>query len=273
VKRERMFRIGAAGVIGSVMALGAVPSVSAVAKIHPAGVVLQQSDGTPIADATVTIDFDGQKTTARTGPDGVLPIVLVAEGGPGVGKVVRTGDGKVRLIGDGSGRITWVGGPVGGQTFAAKDGELTVDVPVELERVPTARDPWAILQQTPGVLIDRINVGDMSWPRRATRRHFESSGRNSSRAPNGRSSRRGSWGRTWVPTGQIIAWASSSGTSCPSRRRSPLKIASGLNVRGSCCRSLRRARAAWRRARRLYCRHRGRPGHRQCRRRWCCRRR
>jgi hypothetical protein len=30
---------------------------------------------------------------------------------------------------------------------------------VELEKVPSGRDPWVILQQTPGVLVDRINVG------------------------------------------------------------------------------------------------------------------
>lgn len=30
---------------------------------------------------------------------------------------------------------------------------------LELEKLPTTRDPWAILQQTPGVLLDRINVG------------------------------------------------------------------------------------------------------------------
>jgi hypothetical protein len=162
VKRERMFRIGVAGVVGIVTALGAVPRVFAVAKIHPVGVVLQQSDGTPIADATVTIDFEGQETTARTGPDGVLPIVLVADGAQGVGKVGRTGDGKVKLIGDGSGRIRWVGGPAGGEVFAVKDGKLTVEIPVELERIPAASDPWAILQQTPGVLIDRINIGDMN---------------------------------------------------------------------------------------------------------------
>ncbi len=29
---------------------------------------------------------------------------------------------------------------------------------VELEKIPTARDPWAILSQTPGVLVDRVNV-------------------------------------------------------------------------------------------------------------------
>ena len=30
---------------------------------------------------------------------------------------------------------------------------------MEVEKIPTARDPWAILEKTPGVLTDRINVG------------------------------------------------------------------------------------------------------------------
>jgi Carboxypeptidase regulatory-like domain len=30
---------------------------------------------------------------------------------------------------------------------------------VDLVKIPTARDPWTILQSTPGVLIDRVNVG------------------------------------------------------------------------------------------------------------------
>ena len=34
----------------------------------------------------------------------------------------------------------------------------TVDQ-TELEKIPTSRDPWAVLQSTPGVLTDRINVG------------------------------------------------------------------------------------------------------------------
>ena len=29
----------------------------------------------------------------------------------------------------------------------------------ELAEIPTARDPWVILQQSPGVLVDRVNVG------------------------------------------------------------------------------------------------------------------
>src|SRR5207245_2871445 len=30
---------------------------------------------------------------------------------------------------------------------------------VELKEIPTSRDPWTILQQAPGVLVDRMNVG------------------------------------------------------------------------------------------------------------------
>jgi len=30
---------------------------------------------------------------------------------------------------------------------------------VELDKIPTARDPWSLLSQAPGVLVDRINVG------------------------------------------------------------------------------------------------------------------
>src|SRR5215216_720852 len=38
--------------------------------------------------------------------------------------------------------------PTHGQTVTLAD----------LERIPSARDPWAVLQSTPGVLVDRINV-------------------------------------------------------------------------------------------------------------------
>ncbi len=30
---------------------------------------------------------------------------------------------------------------------------------IELEKIPTARDPWSVLTQTPGVITDRVNVG------------------------------------------------------------------------------------------------------------------
>jgi hypothetical protein len=40
-----------------------------------------------------------------------------------------------------------------------RTGTGTTISEVELEEVPTARDPWVILQQVPGVQMDRINVG------------------------------------------------------------------------------------------------------------------
>ena len=40
-----------------------------------------------------------------------------------------------------------------------KTGTGATVTSVELDEVPTARDPWVILQQVPGVLMDRINVG------------------------------------------------------------------------------------------------------------------
>ncbi|MGZ8761556.1 MAG: carboxypeptidase regulatory-like domain-containing protein, partial [Aeromicrobium sp.] len=40
-----------------------------------------------------------------------------------------------------------------------KTGTGATMTKVELEAIPSGRDPWVILQQTPGVLIDRVNVG------------------------------------------------------------------------------------------------------------------
>ncbi len=39
------------------------------------------------------------------------------------------------------------------------DGVLRLSEEEERDRIPTPRDPWAVLQSTPGVLTDRINVG------------------------------------------------------------------------------------------------------------------
>ncbi|MGZ8878622.1 MAG: carboxypeptidase regulatory-like domain-containing protein, partial [Candidatus Aminicenantales bacterium] len=40
-----------------------------------------------------------------------------------------------------------------------KSGSQTTVGKVELESIPTARDPWVILQTAPGVQVDRVNVG------------------------------------------------------------------------------------------------------------------
>ncbi len=40
-----------------------------------------------------------------------------------------------------------------------KVGTATVITPDEMEKVPTARDPWAVMNTVPGIQTDRINVG------------------------------------------------------------------------------------------------------------------
>jgi hypothetical protein len=54
------------------------------------------------------------------------------------------------------------GGVEGGVAAAKPERQAATGATVrqeELEKIPTARDPWAILPETPGVLTDRINVG------------------------------------------------------------------------------------------------------------------
>src|SRR5436305_4520444 len=40
-----------------------------------------------------------------------------------------------------------------------KAGDSVNVTKVEMEKIPTSRDPWTVLQQAPGVQVDRINVG------------------------------------------------------------------------------------------------------------------
>ncbi len=73
----------------------------------------------------------------------------------------------------------------------------TVDK-TELEKIPTARDPWVILQTTPGVLVDRINVGG------------NESGQQSSYVGNGDDGRNSTWSVDGVEITDVGAIGSSS---------------------------------------------------------------
>jgi hypothetical protein len=59
-------------------------------------------------------------------------------------------------------RITFHGGSPRGEKDWRGSGRISTGATVsqsELDKLPTARDPFAVLQNTPGVLTDRINVG------------------------------------------------------------------------------------------------------------------
>jgi hypothetical protein len=73
----------------------------------------------------------------------------------------------------------------------------TVDK-TELEKIPTARDPWVILQTTPGVLVDRVNVGG------------NESGQQSNYTGNGDDGTNGTWSIDGVEITDVGAIGSSS---------------------------------------------------------------
>jgi hypothetical protein len=73
----------------------------------------------------------------------------------------------------------------------------TVDK-TELERIPSARDPWVILQTTPGVLVDRVNVGG------------NESGQQSTYVGNGDDGRNSTWSVDGVEITDVGAIGSSS---------------------------------------------------------------
>src|SRR6266571_1873365 len=76
---------------------------------------------------------------------------------PGV-TVTLTGIGAPQTtVTDAQGNFRFVSLSPGSYTLKAGTG---INVPsVELQNIPTGRDPWVIMQQTPGVLLDRVNVG------------------------------------------------------------------------------------------------------------------
>jgi hypothetical protein len=131
------------------------------------------NDGAALPGVTVTLTGVGAPQVAVTDGQGRFRFPNLSPGTysvraelAGYGTATRAGIG-VRLGGNPD--ITMTLNPSVSQTITVtaeaplldtrKSGTGTTVSKVELETVPTGRDPWVILQQTPGVLLDRINVG------------------------------------------------------------------------------------------------------------------
>ena len=131
------------------------------------------NDGAALPGVTVTLTGVGAPQTTVTDEQGRFRFPNLSPGTytlkaelAGYGTATRAGIG-VRL--GASPDVTLTLNPSVAQTITVTAEAPLLDVrktgtgatvsKVELENVPTGRDPWVILQQTPGVLIDRINVG------------------------------------------------------------------------------------------------------------------
>jgi hypothetical protein len=163
------YRAALAALIVSLMA------VSAFAQIQSGNMfgTVVGNDGAALPGVTVTLTGVGAPQTTVTDSQGRFRFPNLSPGTysvkaelAGYGTATRSGIG-VRI--GGSPDIAMTLNPSVSQTITVTAEAPLLDVRktgtgntvsrVELETVPSGRDPWVILQQTPGVLMDRINIG------------------------------------------------------------------------------------------------------------------
>lgn len=134
---------------------------------------IQGKDGAVLPGVTVTLTGVGAPQTTVSDGQGNFRFINLSPGTYGIraelsgyGSAVRTGI-SVRVAQNADVTMTLAPSVAESITVSAEAPLLDVrktgsgiDVPkVELQNIPSGRDPWVIMQQTPGVLMDRVNVG------------------------------------------------------------------------------------------------------------------
>jgi len=134
---------------------------------------VQAKDGSILPGVTVTLTGVAAPQTEVSGPQGEFHFVNLSPGTyslkaelSGYGSAVRSGIGvRVAQTAD----ITITMNPSVAESITVTAEAPLIDtrkvgtgasIPrVEMEKVPSARDPWVVLQSVPSVMVDRINVG------------------------------------------------------------------------------------------------------------------
>src|SRR6266436_6737768 len=134
---------------------------------------VQAKDGSVLPGVTVTLTGVGAPQTTITGAQGEFRFANFSPGTyslkadlAGFGSASRTGV-SVRVGANADVTITLNPSVTESITVTGeaplldvrKAGTAINVTKVELEKIPTSRDPWTILQQAPAVLVDRMNVG------------------------------------------------------------------------------------------------------------------
>jgi hypothetical protein len=152
-----------------------VMAVPAVAQVSTGRVEVTVVDTTGAVLPGATVDLNGpQKSTVTTGPDGVARFLSLP---PGVYTIKATLQGfgdynntAVPVAAGGNVQLKASLGVAGmkqevevtGRTpviDAKKTGTATNVTLEELQNIPSARDPWVVMQTVPGIIVDRVNVG------------------------------------------------------------------------------------------------------------------
>lgn len=148
----------------------AVPAMAQLQSGNLYGTVVGP-DGTPIPGVTVTLTGVGAPQTTLTDEQGQFRFLGLSPGlytvenqlegfAPARQENIEVNVGRnteVKLTPLVEGHVIEVTGSPLLDTRRPAPGQ-TVTL-TELQRIPTARDPWAVVSSTPGVLTDRINVG------------------------------------------------------------------------------------------------------------------
>src|SRR5437588_11678187 len=134
---------------------------------------VQAKDGSVLPGVTVTLTGVGAPQTTITDAQGNFRFVNLSPGTysikaelAGYGSAIRAGVG-VRVAQNADVTLTLNPSVSESITVTAeaplldirKAGTGTSVPKVELEKIPTSRDPWTVLQSVPSVMVDRINVG------------------------------------------------------------------------------------------------------------------
>ncbi len=150
-------------------------AVPAVAQVSTGRIEVTVVDTTGAVLPGATVDLGGpQKNTVTTGADGVARFLNLP---PGVYTLKATLQG----FGDYNNASVQVAAGINVQLKASlgvagmkQEVEVTAQTPVidakktgtstnvtleELQNIPSARDPWVVMQTVPGIIVDRVNVG------------------------------------------------------------------------------------------------------------------
>ncbi len=146
------------------------PSAAQSAPPEPSGLQLQVVDvtGAPLPGATVTVRGAGAPRVELSDTGGVAAFPDL---GPGSYDVITELDGhatvelpQVTIQGDTSPSLQITLSEAAEQVITIHSESPLLDEHqvlgrIDPERVSTAKDPWSALQRTPGVQVDRVNVG------------------------------------------------------------------------------------------------------------------
>jgi hypothetical protein len=150
-------------------------AVSGFAQVQTGNIYgkVQGKDGSALPGVTVTLTGVGAPQLATSDAQGNFRFIGLSPGNydlkaelAGLGVSTRSG---INVNLGRNADVTMTLNPTVAESITVTAGTPLLDVrktgtganvsKMELETVPTARDPWVILQQTPGVTMDRNNVG------------------------------------------------------------------------------------------------------------------